>query len=58
MLNPESRDNYGGYRPRGSAVGHKKLDRFDIIETDLLCVSFLSSVEKPVIRSLAAYHVE
>lgn len=43
---------------RGSAIGHKKIDRFDTIETDLLRVIFLSSVDKPMIRSLAAYHVE
>lgn len=43
---------------RGSAIGHKKIDRFDTIETDLLRVNFLSSVEKPLIRSLAAYRVE
>ncbi|GIP26478.1 hypothetical protein J23TS9_16080 [Paenibacillus sp. J23TS9] len=43
---------------RGSAIGHKKIDRFDAIETDLLRVTFLSSVEKPMIRCFAAYCVE
>ncbi|GIO98349.1 hypothetical protein J14TS5_34350 [Paenibacillus lautus] len=43
---------------RGSAIGHKKIDRFDTIETDQLRVRILSSVEKPLIRNLAAYHVE
>ncbi|KKO55114.1 alpha-L-fucosidase [Paenibacillus sp. DMB20] len=43
---------------RGSAIGHKKIDRFDTVETDQLRVRILSSVEKPLIRNLAAYHVE
>ncbi|MGW8822875.1 alpha-L-fucosidase [Paenibacillus lautus] len=43
---------------RGSAIGHKKIDRFDTIETDQLRVRILSSVEQPLIRNLAAYHVE
>lgn len=43
---------------RGSAVGHKKIDRFDTVETDQLRVRILSSVEQPLIRNLAAYHVE
>ncbi|KOR87795.1 alpha-L-fucosidase [Paenibacillus solani] len=43
---------------RGSAIGHKKIDRFDTIETDQLRVSILSSMEKPLIRNLAAYHVK
>lgn len=43
---------------RGSAIGHKKIDRFDTVETDQLRVRILSSVEQPLIRNLAAYHVE
>lgn len=43
---------------RGSAIGHKKIDRFNTIETDQLRVRILSSVEQPLIRNLAAYHVE
>ncbi|KOP64894.1 alpha-L-fucosidase [Bacillus sp. FJAT-18019] len=43
---------------RGSAIGHKKIDRFDTVETDQLRVSILSSMEKPLIRNLAAYHVK
>ncbi|WP_127589960.1 alpha-L-fucosidase [Paenibacillus lautus] len=43
---------------RGSAIGHKKIDRFDTVETDQLRVSIHSSVEQPLIRNLAAYHVE
>ena len=43
---------------RGSAIGHKKIDRFGTVETDQLRVSILSSVEKPLIRNLAAYLVE
>ena len=43
---------------RGSANGHKKIDRFDTVETDQLRVRILSSVEQPLIRNLAAYHVE
>lgn len=43
---------------RGSAIGHKKIDRFDSVETDQLRVRILSSVEQPLIRNLAAYHVE
>ncbi|ACX63304.1 alpha-L-fucosidase [Paenibacillus sp. Y412MC10] len=43
---------------RRSAIGHKKIDRFDTIETDQLRVRILSSVEQPLIRNLAAYHVE
>ncbi|MCM3260653.1 alpha-L-fucosidase [Paenibacillus lautus] len=43
---------------RGSAIGHKKIDQFDTVETDQLRVRILSSVEQPLIRNLAAYHVE
>lgn len=43
---------------RGSAIGHKKIDRFDTVQTDQLRVRILSSVEQPLIRNLAAYHVE
>lgn len=43
---------------RGSAIGHKKIDWFDTVETDQLRVRILSSVEQPLIRNLAAYHVE
>lgn len=43
---------------RGSAIGHKKIDRFETIETDRLRLTVLSSVEKPLIRSLAAYQVD
>ncbi|MHA2854240.1 alpha-L-fucosidase [Paenibacillus lautus] len=43
---------------RGSAIGHKKIDRFGTVETDQLRVRILSSVEQPLIRNLAAYHVE
>lgn len=42
---------------RGSAIGHKKIDRFATVETDALRLRVLSSVEKPVIRSFAAYNV-
>ncbi|PJN50151.1 hypothetical protein PAEVO_51950 [Paenibacillus sp. GM2FR] len=42
----------------GSAIGHKKIDRFDTVEADQLRVRILSSVEQPLIRNLAAYHVE
>ncbi|WP_456289307.1 alpha-L-fucosidase [Paenibacillus sp. AK002] len=43
---------------RGSAIGHKKIDRFDTVEADQLRVRILSSVEQPLIRNLAAYRVE
>lgn len=43
---------------RGSAIGHKKIDRFETIETDRLRLTILSSVEEPLIRSLAAYQVD
>lgn len=43
---------------RGSAIGHKKIDRFESIETDHLRVRFLTSAEKPVIRGFYAYYIE
>ncbi|GIO31335.1 MULTISPECIES: alpha-L-fucosidase [Paenibacillus] len=43
---------------RGSAIGHKKIDRFGTIETDALRIRALASVEKPMIRSFAAYYVD
>ncbi|WP_339324869.1 alpha-L-fucosidase [Paenibacillus sp. FSL W8-0194] len=42
---------------RGSAIGHKKIDRFATVETGALRIRVLASVEKPVIRSFAAYNV-
>ncbi len=42
---------------RGSAIGHKKIDRFAAVETAALRLRVLASVEKPMIRSFAAYHV-
>lgn len=43
---------------KGSAIGHKKIDRFGTIETDALRLRVLASVEKPIIRSFAAYCVD
>ena len=43
---------------KGSAIGHKKIDRFGTIETDALRFRVLASVEKPIIRSFAAYCVD
>lgn len=40
---------------KGSAIGHKKIDRFDAVHTKQLRLRVTSSVEKALIRSFAAY---
>lgn len=42
---------------RGTAVGHKKIDRFEPVETSRLRLRCLESAAEPRIRSLAAYYV-
>ncbi|MCQ6561345.1 alpha-L-fucosidase [Paenibacillus mendelii] len=41
----------------GSAIGHKKIDRFETVHTSLLRVRATSCVETPILRRFAAYHV-
>ncbi|MBB6673812.1 alpha-L-fucosidase [Cohnella nanjingensis] len=43
---------------RGSAIGHKKIDRFDTIETNQLRVRVLEEAGHPLFRSFRAYYVE
>ncbi|WP_169084387.1 alpha-L-fucosidase [Paenibacillus sp. PL91] len=40
---------------KGSAIGHKKIDRFDAVHTKQLRLRVTSSVETALIRSFAAY---
>jgi alpha-L-fucosidase len=42
---------------QGSMIGHKKIDRFEPIEASALRLRALKSVEEPIIRKLAAFHV-
>ncbi len=42
---------------RGSAIGHKKIDRFDTVRTDQFRLRVLSSVNQPLIRSFSVHNV-
>ncbi|WP_261304434.1 alpha-L-fucosidase [Paenibacillus andongensis] len=41
---------------KGSAIGHKKIDRFDSVRTKQLRLRVTASVDKALIRSFAGYH--
>ncbi|MGG1638832.1 alpha-L-fucosidase [Paenibacillus sp. NRS-1760] len=41
---------------RGSAIGHKKIDRFQPISTDRIRLTVLESVERPMIRRFAVFN--
>ncbi|WP_053373683.1 alpha-L-fucosidase [Paenibacillus sp. FJAT-27812] len=41
---------------RGSAIGHKKIDRFDTVHTKELRLRITSSVDEALIRSFAGYY--
>jgi len=47
----------GAWKPlaRGTAVGHKKIDRFDAVEVSELRLSVLHSKGKPILRKFAAF---
>lgn len=42
----------------GSAIGHKKIDRFDAIETQRLRLCVISAVAPPLIRRFAAFSTD
>ncbi|NOU88322.1 hypothetical protein GC102_21535 [Paenibacillus sp. LMG 31460] len=42
---------------RGSAIGHKKIDAFPTVRASRLRLTILDSVETPLIRNFATYHV-
>jgi alpha-L-fucosidase len=42
---------------RGSAIGHKKIDRFEPVRTKRIRLKVLSSEGEPLIRSFAVYCV-
>ncbi|MDQ1914778.1 alpha-L-fucosidase [Paenibacillus sp. GD4] len=42
---------------RGSAVGHKKIDRFPVIRTNRMRLRITECAEKPLIRKLSAFNV-
>ncbi|HOS92531.1 MAG TPA: alpha-L-fucosidase, partial [Armatimonadota bacterium] len=42
---------------RGSAIGHKKIDRFPPVEVAGIRLRCLESAGDPIIRKLAAYRV-
>ena len=41
---------------KGSAIGHKKIDRFDPIKVSKVRLRVLKAAAKPVIRKLAVYN--
>ncbi|MGZ9583165.1 alpha-L-fucosidase [Paenibacillus marinisediminis] len=41
----------------GSAIGHKKIDRFETVSTTKLRLRVLNSTDRPLFRSLAIFHV-
>ncbi|KQX68320.1 alpha-L-fucosidase [Paenibacillus sp. Root444D2] len=41
---------------KGSAIGHKKIDRFETVRTKQLRLRVTASVDKALIRSFAGYH--
>ncbi|MFD0696729.1 alpha-L-fucosidase [Paenibacillus sp. GCM10027628] len=43
---------------RGSAIGHKKIDRFETVQANGLRVRFINSVETPLVRSFSAFFVD
>ncbi|XEC95697.1 alpha-L-fucosidase [Paenibacillus tarimensis] len=43
---------------QGSAVGHKKIDRFDTVQTTCLRLRVLESLNQPLVRSFSAYYIE
>lgn len=42
---------------RGSAIGHKKIDRFAEVRTNRLRIRVTACAAEPIIRSFSAYHV-
>jgi alpha-L-fucosidase len=56
----EARGADGGWAPvaGGSAVGHKKIDRFDPVKTSAIRVRVLRSVAEPHFRHLRVYNAE
>ncbi|WP_135552303.1 alpha-L-fucosidase [Paenibacillus cymbidii] len=53
----EARREDGSWRElvRGSAIGHKKIDRFEAVDTDVLRVRVQRAEAEPLFRSFAAY---
>ncbi len=43
---------------RGSAIGHKKIDRFESIRTDRIRLRIIKSVDIPLLRDFSVYYVK